>query len=83
MSLLQIEIISVQGIIYKGSCHLAVIPGVNGDIGVMYDHESLVSELKKGKVEIFDEKESLINSFEINGGFAETHEASKLVVLVD
>jgi F-type H+-transporting ATPase subunit epsilon len=83
MSLLQIEIISPQGIIFKGQCHLAVVPGVNGDMGVMFDHESFVTALKAGKIEIFDEKEVLVNSFEITGGFAETHEAKKLVVLVD
>ncbi len=79
---LQVEIISPKGVIFNDYCHLAVIPGNIGDIGVMNNHELVLTSLRKGQVEIYDKSEKLINSFEINSGFAH-NEQEKLLVLVD
>jgi F0F1-type ATP synthase epsilon subunit len=78
-----IEITSLEGIIFSGPCHLAVIPGAAGDLGIMHDHESIITSLKEGRIEIFDEKQNLINSFEVKGGFAKMISEDKLVVLLD
>mgnify|MGYP000010443402 CR=1 FL=1 len=83
MTNLNLEIISLGGIVFKGQCHLAVIPAANGAIGVMYDHESIITSLKEGKIEIFDDKQNLVKEFDVKGGFAEMHAAEKLVVLID
>ena len=60
-----------------------VIPGSAGDIGVMFDHESIITSLREGKIEIFDDKQNLINSFEVKSGFARSIEEGRLMVLVE
>lgn len=83
MSLLSVEIVSPQGIIFKGDCHLVVVPASSGELGLMSDHEAIITDLQEGKIEIFNEQESSIKSFEIKGGFAEINNNKKLSILVD
>lgn len=78
-----LEIISLDGVIFNAPCHLAVIPGSAGDIGVMQDHESIITSLREGKIEIYDDKQNLLKSFDVKGGFAKMISEDKLVVLLD
>jgi F-type H+-transporting ATPase subunit epsilon len=78
-----LEITSLKGILFNGQCHLAVIPGSSGDIGIMQDHESIITSLREGKIEIFDDKQNLVQSFDVKGGFAKMISEDKLVVLLD
>ncbi len=83
MTKLNLEITSPTGIIFKGDCHMAVVPSINGEIGVMQGHESVISKLKEGKISVFDEQENLVKSFDVVSGFAEMQGSDKLLVLID
>lgn len=83
MANLNLEIISIHGIVFTGQCHMAVVPSVEGDLGVMYGHESIIAKLREGQVTVFDEKQNIVKQIEITGGYAEMHGAEKLSVLVD
>lgn len=78
-----IEIISVEGIIFQGQAHQAVVPTLSGEIGFMKDHESVLSELKSGKILILDESNKLIKEIEVQNGTAEMFNGEKLTILVD
>jgi F0F1-type ATP synthase epsilon subunit len=49
----------------------------------MFGHESVVAVLKAGIITIYDDKQAIIKTIEINGGFAEVQNNKKLLVLVD
>ena len=83
MANLEVEIISAKGILYQNNCHMAVVPSKAGDIGILQGHEAVIAGLKEGKVDIFDEQENIIKSFDIKSGFAEMHGPNKLLVLLD
>lgn len=83
MTALNLEIISPAGIIFKGNCHLATVPSVSGDLGVMYGHESVIAHLREGQISLYDDKENLVKNFEVKSGFAEMQGADKLLVLLD
>ena len=83
MANLNLEIISVQGVILKWQCDMVVVPSVEGEIGVMYGHESIIAKLKEGQISVYDDKQNIIKQIEITGGYAEMHGAEKLSVLVD
>ncbi len=80
---LNLEIISVQGIVFKGQCHMAVVPSVEGDLGVMYGHESVIAKLREGQITLYDDKQIITKQIDVKGGLAEMHGAEKLSVLVD
>ncbi len=83
MSNLNLEIISVTGVVFKGQCNMAVVPSVEGDIGVMFGHESLIAKLREGQITIYDDKQNIVKQIDVTGGFAEMHSAETLSVLVD
>lgn len=78
----QIDIISPEGVLLSGNCYLATIPAVSGDIGVMADHEAILTSLREGKVEIFDDKNNVLKEYALNSGFAQMYD-NKLLVLID
>jgi F-type H+-transporting ATPase subunit epsilon len=82
MANLNLEIISPAGVLFKGTCYMAVIPSVEGEMGVMNNHEAVIANLQTGVISIFDEKQNLIKSFEVESGFAESS-VEKLLILLD
>lgn len=81
--MLKIEIISPLGYVFEGSCFMAVIPCIAGEIGVMQNHEAFVSLLKEGKISIYNEKQEIVKEVDVKSGFAEINDGKKLIVLVD
>jgi F-type H+-transporting ATPase subunit epsilon len=79
---LQVEIISPNGFLFDGNCHLVTMPCVNGDMGIMFDHQAILSSLREGKVTIFDNQQNILQEFFVKSGFAEMFN-NKLLILVD
>jgi F-type H+-transporting ATPase subunit epsilon len=83
MTNLFVEIISPKGELFKGNCHMAVVPSSLGDIGVMSGHEVVVVSLREGQIQLYNESQHVTKSFDVTGGFAEVQTSGKLLVLVD
>ncbi len=83
MENLHLEVVSPIGILFKGNCHMAVVPASEGDMGIMQGHEMIISSLKNGEILILDQKENQIAKFEVNSGFAEMLDANNLLILID
>ena len=83
MSNLQVEIISITGSLFSGKCQMVVLPTLSGEVGIMLNHESIISLLTEGEIKIYSNENNLENSYKINGGFAEIEDNKKLIVLID
>ncbi len=83
MKNLKLEIVSTEKILFDGDCSMATIPSSLGEMGVMAGHEMFVTNLKQGVINIYDEKNAVIDLIEIKGGFAEMKNEKKLLVLVN
>jgi F-type H+-transporting ATPase subunit epsilon len=79
---LHVEIISPSGVVFDGNCHMVTIPGTNGDLGIMNNHEPTLAKLREGKISLFDKDQKLSKEFDIVSGFANNVE-NKLLILVD
>lgn len=79
---LHVEIISPEGVLFNGNCSLATIPSADGEMGIMADHEAVLSSLKPGQISIGDDKQNIIKEFSVNSGFAEMFD-NKLLILID
>ncbi len=80
---LKVEITSPSGVVFNGFCHLAVIPSVAGDLGVMLGHEIVVTNLREGEVVLFDDKNNEIKKFAVKSGFSKVQEDGSLLILID
>jgi len=76
-----LEIITPDKKLFSGDVKSVVLPGSDGKFGAMNKHASMISSLKKGKIKITDDKQT-IQYFEINGGVAEIHK-NKIIVLAE
>ena len=79
MESIHLEVVTPMGMIYDGEANAVVLPGSEGEFGVLKGHASLVSSLKAGVIDIQKEndKHELIA---IDSGYAEVNEF-KITVL--
>lgn len=83
MADLKVEIVSIEGTVFNGTCHLIVVPSASGEIGVMYGHEAIISNLNNGDIKIFDSSNNIIKQIPIDKGFAEMQNQDKLLILIN
>ena len=75
---MEVQIITPDSTLYNGEATLVVVPGIDGQIGILNNHAPLVSSLVKGVVKVkHNEKEDL---FDIPGGVVEVS-LNKITVL--
>ena len=76
-----LEILSPEKLLLTRDVDMVVIPGTDGDIGVLPGHSKLITGLRGGLVDIY-EKGAVSGRFYVSGGFAEITE-SRIAVLAD
>lgn len=81
MNTIHLEIVTPDGLIFDGSAKSVVLPGSEGEFGVLPGHASLVSLLNGGIVDVENEDGSH-DIIAIDWGYAEVDE-HKVIVLVD
>lgn len=64
------DLISPEKSIFSSEVDMVVVPGIEGDFGVLPEHCPLISELRPGEIEIFKDNKKE-QTFFIGGGFAE------------
>ena len=76
----ELTIVTPQGEAYHGEVERVVLPGSEGDFGVLPDHERFLTPLRVGEVEITSGGETLYAA--IADGFAEV-QGEQVAVLVE
>jgi F-type H+-transporting ATPase subunit epsilon len=76
----ELTIVTPEGQAYQGTVDHVVLPGSEGEFGVLANHERFLSPLKIGALEIQTEQGSLYAA--ITEGFAEVN-GEEVTVLVD
>ena len=70
MKQFKLEIISPNAIVYEKEIDLVILPGREGDFGILKDHMPFLTSLRVGIVYIYLEKK-IIETFLVTGGIAE------------
>ena len=61
---------------------MIIVPGKDGDFGVLPGHSKVMSSLRPGRVMVYGEGKNLLQSFFVSGGFAEVN-PEKCIVLAE
>jgi F-type H+-transporting ATPase subunit epsilon len=69
MATLKLEIVTPEAKIFEGDVDSVLLPGAEGDMGILPQHEALVTELKAGELRI--EQGGQTKVLAIGEGFAE------------
>jgi F-type H+-transporting ATPase subunit epsilon len=78
---ISLEIISPEKLLLSRPVDMVVIPGTEGDLGIMPGHAKLITGLRGGLVDIY-ENNKITDRFFVSGGFAEVTE-ERCSVLAD
>ncbi len=81
MDTFKLEILTPNGEIYSGEAVSVVLPGKEGEFGVLAGHASLTTLLEAGVVDIEKEDKS-VESIVVNWGVVQVDE-EKVVILVE
>ena len=82
MATISFDLVSPEKLIYNDNVGMIIIPGKEGDIGVLPGHSKLLSSLRPGRVMIYGESKNLIKSFFVSAGFVEIN-PGKCIVLAE
>jgi F-type H+-transporting ATPase subunit epsilon len=80
MKLLDVEIVTAEKTIFSGQASLILVPGIEGELGILSSHAPIITELYPGEVLIRNEQEEL--SLVLSGGFVEVFN-DKVTILAD
>lgn len=79
--MLHFELVTPEKLVRSEEVHMVVVPGTEGDFGVLEGHAPLMSTIRDGNIEIY--KTAGGNAPEIvrvEGGFAEVNEQGLTVL---
>ena len=68
-----LQIISPEKSVFDEEIEMVIIPGSEGDIGVLSNHMPLITSLRLGNIYIYRDKK-VIKKFLVNGGILEVFE---------
>ena len=76
------DLVSPEQLVFNDKAGMIIVPGKDGDIGVLPGHSKLLSSLRPGRVMIYGEDKQLIKSFFVSGGFVEIN-PEKCILLAE
>jgi F-type H+-transporting ATPase subunit epsilon len=65
------ELVTPERLVRSDEVHMVVVPGVEGDFGVMAGHAPVMTVLKDSELKIYKSAGSQPESIAVSGGFAE------------
>src|SRR5690606_36022139 len=79
---LHFELVTPARLVRAEDVHMVVVPGAEGEFGVLEGHAPFMSTIRDGAVKIYRSAGSEFESIDVRGGFAEVS-ASGLTVLAE
>ncbi len=79
---LRFELVTPERLVRSEDVHMVVVPGAEGDFGVLEGHAPFMSTIRDGAVQVYRTEGAAPESIEVRGGFAEVS-ATGLTVLAE
>ena len=81
-STISFDLVSPEQLVFNDKAGMIIVPGKEGDIGVLPGHSKFLSSLRSGRVMVYGEDKQLLKSFFLSGGFVEIN-PEKCIVLAE
>ena len=82
MADLHFELVTPEKLVRSEDVHMVVVPGTEGDFGVLEGHAPVMSTIRDGNLAIYRAEKDQPELIAIEGGFAEVN-AQGLTVLAE
>lgn len=77
---LHFELVTPEKLVRSEEVHMVVVPGAEGDFGVLEGHAPFMSTIHDGDVQVYKTEGSVPETIELRGGFAEVSEKGLTVL---
>ena len=81
-STISFDLVSPEQLVFNDKAGMIIVPGKEGDVGVLPGHSKLLSSLRAGRVMVYGEDKHFLQSFFVSGGFVEIN-PEKCIVLAE
>ena len=71
MADLHFELVTPEKLVRSDEVHMVVVPGVEGEFGVMAGHAPFMTTLKDGELKVYKTAGASFETINVSGGFAE------------
>ena len=82
MVTISFDLVSPENLIFNDEVGMVIVPGKDGDLGILPGHSKVMSSLRPGRVMVYGEGKNLLKSFFVSGGFVEVN-PEKCIVLAE
>lgn len=76
------DLVSPERLLRSSDVHMVVVPGAEGDFGVLAHHAPFMSTLRPGSVDVYDADGASPERLFVSGGFAEVAD-NRLTILAE
>jgi F-type H+-transporting ATPase subunit epsilon len=73
MASISFDLVSPEELLFSAKVGMIIVPGKDGDIGILPKHSKILSSLRSGRVMVYGEDKILLKSFFVTGGFVEVN----------
>ena len=81
-STISFDLVSPEQLVFNDKAGMIIVPGKEGDMGLLPGHSKLLSSLRPGRMMVYGEDKQLLQSFFVSGGFVEIN-PEKCIVLAE
>jgi F-type H+-transporting ATPase subunit epsilon len=82
MTTISFDLVAPEKLLFNDDVEMIIVPGKDGDIGILPGHSKVLSSLRPGRIMIYGENKTLLKSFFVTGGFVEIN-SEKCIVLAE
>jgi F-type H+-transporting ATPase subunit epsilon len=77
---LHFELVTPEKLIRSEDVHMVVVPGTEGDFGVLEGHAPVMAVIRSGELTVYSGPNSITARIRVDGGFAEVNERGLTVL---
>jgi F-type H+-transporting ATPase subunit epsilon len=80
MAELHFELVTPERLVMADEVYMVVIPGTDGESGIMVNHAPYMTTLKNGEIAVYRKQGTQPEKIPVSGGFAEVSEKGLTVL---
>jgi F-type H+-transporting ATPase subunit epsilon len=77
---LHFELVTPEKLVRSENVHMVVVPGTEGDFGVLEGHAPIMSVIRPGELTVYSSATTVSARIRLDGGFAEVNEKGLTVL---
>ena len=83
MTVISFDLVSPEKLLFNDEVGMIIVPGKDGDIGILPGHSKVISSLRPGRIMVYGEDKNLLQSFFVTGGFVEINDKKCILLAED